>query len=160
MAGPSGSGEPSAVSGESSAVGGQSSALSGGTSVPTPVDLAHVDMQDHDGVPVAVISGEVDISNIDDITRQLTALPNFAPGLVVDLRLVAYMDSTGISLLHDLAGRLRERSQQLIVVCPPGSPPRRVLELTGLITRTTVVDDLAPAVQAMRHVAQDLPSSG
>jgi hypothetical protein len=34
-----------------------------------------------------------------------------------------------------------------------------VLELTGLITRTTVVDDLAPAVQAMRHVAQDLPSN-
>jgi len=72
---------------------------------------------------------------------------------------VDYMDSTGISLLHDLATRLRERSQQLIVVCPPGSPPRRVLELTGLITRTTVVDELAPAVQAMRHVAQDLPSS-
>jgi anti-anti-sigma factor len=146
MAAPAGSGEPSAVS--------------GAESMPPPGDLARVDMQDHDGVPVAAISGEVDISNVDDITRQLMALPNFAPGLVVDLRLVAYMDSTGISLLHDLAGRLRERSQQLIVVCPPGSPPRRVLELTGLITRTTVVDDLAPAVQAMRHVAQDLPSSG
>jgi anti-anti-sigma factor len=144
MAGPSGSGEPSAVS--------------GAESMRAPGDLAHVAIQDHDGVPVAAISGEVDISNVDDITRQLIALPNLAPGLVVDLRLVAYMDSTGISLLHDLAGRLRERSQQLIVVCPPGSPPRRVLELTGLITRTTVADDLAPAVQAMRHVAQDLPS--
>ena len=132
--------------------------LTGAESVPAAGDLAHVDIQDHDGVPVAVISGEVDISNVDDITRRLMTLPNFAPGLVVDLRLVAYMDSTGISMLHDLAGRLRERSQQLIVVCPPGSPPRRVLELTGLITRTTVVDDLAPAVQAMRHVAQDLPS--
>ena len=50
---------------------------------------------------MAVISGEVDISNIDDITRRLMALPNFAPGLVVDLRRVDYMDSTGISLLHD-----------------------------------------------------------
>jgi anti-anti-sigma factor len=122
-------------------------------------DLSHVVIEDHDGVPVAAISGEVDISNVDDIMRRLIALPNFAPGLVVDLRLVAYMDSSGISLLHDLATRLRQRSQQLIVVCPPASPPRRVLELTGLITRTTVVDDLAPAVQAMRHVAQDLPSS-
>jgi len=132
----------------------------GPQSASAPGDLARVDLQDHDGVLIAVISGEVDISNVDDITRRLITLPNYAPGLVVDLRLVAYMDSTGISLLHDLAGRLRERSQQLIVVCPPGSPPRRVLELTGLITRTTVVDDLAPAVQAMRHVAQDLPSSG
>ena len=139
--------------------GSDPTAWSGAEPTPGAGDLAQVVIQDHDGVPVAVISGEVDISNVDDITRQLIALPNFAPGLVVDLRLVAYMDSTGISLLHDLAARLRERSQQLIVVCPPGSPPRRVLELTGLITRTTVVDDLAPAVQAMRHVAQDLPSS-
>lgn len=122
-------------------------------------DLAHVDISDHDGVPVAAISGEVDISNVDEVRAQLIALPNFAPGLVVDLRRVDYLDSTGVSLLHDLAGRLRERSQRLIVVCPLGSPPRRVLELTGLVTRTTVVDELAPAVQAMRHVAQDLPSS-
>ncbi len=122
-------------------------------------DLARVEIEDHDGVPVAAISGEVDISNVDDVTRQLLTLRNSAPGLVLDLRLVAYMDSTGISLLHDLAARLRQRSQQLIVVSPPGSPPRRVLELTGLVARTTVVDDLAPAVQAMRHVAQDMPPS-
>ncbi len=150
--------DPSSRGGDTSSLGGSASASGGTPSVPATGDLAHIDMQDHDGVPVAAITGEVDISNVDDITRQLMALPNFAPGLVVDLRLVAYMDSTGISLLHDLAGRLRQRSQQLIVVCPPGSPPRRVLELTGLITRTTVVDDLGPAVQAMRHVAQDLPS--
>lgn len=132
---------------------------SSGGAEPGPGDLAHVDIQDHHGVPVAAISGEVDISNVDDVRARLIALPNLAPGLVVDLRRVDYLDSTGISLLHDLAGRLRERSQQLIVVCPPGSPPRRVLELTGLITRTTVVDELAPAVQAMRHMAPDLPST-
>jgi anti-anti-sigma factor len=135
------------------ASGSDPSARSGPDSTPVSGGFAHVAIQDHDGVPVAAISGEVDIANVDDIARQLIALPNFAPGLVVDLRRVDYMDSTGISLLHDLAGRLRERSQQLIVVSPPGSPPRRVLELTGLITRTTVVDELAPAVQAIRHVA-------
>jgi anti-anti-sigma factor len=139
--------------------GGEPPAFDGAEPIQPAGDLSHVVIEDHDGVPVAAISGEVDISNVDDIMRRLIALPNFAPGLVVDLRLVAYMDSSGISLLHDLATRLRQRSQQLIVVCPPASPPRRVLELTGLITRTTVVDDLAPAVHAMRHVAQDLPSS-
>jgi hypothetical protein len=66
--------------------GSEPSAWSGPESAPASGDLAHVDIQDHDGVPVAVISGEIDISNIDDITRQLIALPNFAPGLVVDLR--------------------------------------------------------------------------
>lgn len=130
----------------------------GSASTPGASELAQVDIHDHDGVHVAAITGEVDISNVDDVSRRLIALPNFAHGLVVDLRLVSYLDSTGISMLHDLAARLRERSQQLIIVCPQGSPPRRVLELTGLITRTTVVDDLAPAVQALRHVAQDLPA--
>ncbi|HYZ80904.1 MAG TPA: STAS domain-containing protein [Solirubrobacteraceae bacterium] len=139
--------------------GGSEAAPGGSEASPRASDLARVDIQDHDGVHVAAINGEVDISNVEDVSRRLTALPNSAHGLVVDLRLVSYMDSTGISMLHDLAARLRERSQQLIIVCPPGSPPRRVLELTGLITRTTVVDDLAPAVQALRHVAQDLPSS-
>jgi anti-anti-sigma factor len=150
MSEPSGNEPP--IQGGSEASPGGSGASSGSG------DLARVDIQDHDGVHVATITGEVDISNVDDVTRKLTALPNFAHGLVVDLRLVSYMDSTGISMLHDLAARLRERSQQLIIVCPQGTPPRRVLELTGLITRTTVVDDLAPAVQALRHVAQDLPS--
>lgn len=138
------------------ASGNEPSASSGPESTPASGALAR-GRPDHDGVPVAVISGEVDISTVDGITRQLIALPDVAPGLVVDLRPVDYMDSTGISLLHDLARRLRERSQQLIVVCPPESPPRLVLELTGLITRTTVVDDLAPAVQAIRHAAQSLP---
>jgi stage II sporulation protein AA (anti-sigma F factor antagonist) len=138
---------------------GTSAPGGGSASAPAANDLARVDIQDHDGVHVAAITGEVDISNVDDVTRRLISLPNFAPGLVVDLRLVTYMDSTGVSMLHDLAGRLRERSQKLIVVCPPGSPPRRVLELTGLITRTTVVDDLAPAVQTLRHAAQELPPS-
>jgi stage II sporulation protein AA (anti-sigma F factor antagonist) len=150
--------EPHGVAGAGSASeGGSPGASAGSASAPAASDLARVDIQNHDGVHVAAITGEVDISNVDDVTRRLIGLPNFAPGLVVDLRLVTYMDSTGISMLHDLAGRLRERSQKLIVVCPPGSPPRRVLELTGLITRTTVVDDLAPAVQTLRHVAQDQP---
>ena len=145
--------------GSEASPGGSEASPGGSEASPRASDLARVDIQDHDGVHVAAINGEVDISNVEDVSRRLTALPNSAHGLVVDLRLVSYMDSTGISMLHDLAARLRERSQQLIIVCPPGSPPRRVLELTGLITRTTVVDDLAPAVQALRHVAQDLPSS-
>lgn len=153
-------GEPPAVAGRAGSESTPEAGSGGGApNRAASSDLARVDIQDHDGVHVAAITGEVDISNVDDVTRRLIALPNFAPGLVVDLRLVTYMDSTGISMLHDLAGRLRERSQKLIVVCPPGSPPRRVLELTGLIARTTVVDDLAPAVQTLRHVAQDLPPS-
>lgn len=109
-----------------------------------------VRIEDDDGVPVAVLRGEIDLSNVHEVRRVLTDLSNLALGLVLDLRAVEYLDSGGISLLHDLAVRLRSRTQLLTIVCPVGSPPRRMLELTGFEGQALVVDELAPAIAAVR----------
>jgi anti-anti-sigma factor len=122
--------------------------------------LAQVTLTDHDGVAVAAVSGEVDISSVDHVAEELNGLSNLATGLVVDLRSVAYLDSSGISLLHDLAQRLRRRSQILIIVCPPDSPPRRILELTGLDGQAVVFDALAPAIEAMGSAYEDGEPAG
>jgi anti-anti-sigma factor len=119
--------------------------------------LGRVSVRDQDGVAVASITGEVDISNVDEIAEPLLELPNLALGLIVDLTAVEYLDSTGISLLHDLAGRLYQRSQGLIIVCPPTAPPRRVLELTGVDARAPIVDDVAAAIAAIRDDAGAAP---
>ena len=116
-----------------------------------PGDLARVSVAERDRVTVATIRGEVDISNAAEIEDALVALPNLALGLVVDLSGVGYLDSTGVSLLHGLALRLRRRSQRLVVVCPLDTPPRRVLELTGLPIRTPVLEDLASAIAAIEQ---------
>lgn len=113
-------------------------------------ELARVTLQDHGPVVVAAISGELDISNVADVGRSLTGISNVAAGLIVDLTALAYLDSTAISMLHDLARRLRQRSQQLIVVCPPDSPPRRVLELTALHSHTPVLDRLDGALAELQ----------
>jgi hypothetical protein len=63
-------------------------------------------------------------------------------------------------VLHDLAQRLRRRTQMLIIVCSPGSPPRRMLELTALDRQAAVFDDLAPAVEAVRSAYADEPAAG
>lgn len=99
-----------------------------------------------DRTVVAALRGEIDVSNVEDVRRALLELPNLAHGLVLDLTAVAYLDSTAISLLHDLAQRLEQRAQMMIVVCPPDCMPRRVIELTGLAGRIPVLDDLADAV--------------
>ncbi|HWE09712.1 MAG TPA: STAS domain-containing protein [Solirubrobacteraceae bacterium] len=125
----------------------------------TPQDLAQVSLGDHQGVTVATVSGEVDMSSVDRVAGTLTGLSNLAMGLVVDLGAVEYLDSSGISVLHDLAQRLRRRSQMLIIVCPPGSPPRRMLELTALDTQTVVLDELGPAIEAMRSACEE-PAGG
>lgn len=104
--------------------------------------LASVTSSDHGAGLVLAISGELDISNIDTIAEVIHALPNPEGGLLIDLSEVSYLDSSAVSLLHDLAMRLRSRAQRLIVVSPPATPPRRILELTALYLNAPVADEL------------------
>ena len=112
-------------------------------------DLASVSSTEHDGVLVVSISGEVDISNVEVIAEVIYAQPNSEDGLVIDLSDVTYLDSSAVSLLHDLAMRLRGRAQRLIVVSPEGTPPRRILELTALHTNAPVTELLADAIRQL-----------
>ena len=110
-------------------------------------DAVSVALHEREGVTVIAISGEVDISNIDRVSAAIFALPNTAAGLVVDLTAVTYLDSSAVSLIHDLAIRLRRRSQRLVVVCNPQSAPHRVLELTALDSNAPILDSLDPAIR-------------
>ncbi|HEU5003285.1 MAG TPA: SpoIIE family protein phosphatase [Actinomycetota bacterium] len=53
-------------------------------------------------------------------------------GLVVDLSGVGFVDSSGVRVLVELWRAMRRRRQELRLVVPPGSPGRRVVELTRL----------------------------
>lgn len=116
-------------------------------------ELASVGVTEREGARVITISGEVDISNVDRVSAAVFALPNTGDGLIVDLCDVRYLDSTAIAVLHDLAARLRQRAQKLIVVSPLGSPPRRVLELTALNVNAPIAEELAAALRLLRNTA-------
>jgi len=86
-----------------------------------------------DGVVVASLSGEIDLSNAAEITDALLGgVPNEALGLVIDLSEVSYLDSAGVRMLAELDHRLGWRAQVLRVVAPEASRSRRVLEIAGL----------------------------
>ncbi len=102
---------------------------------------------------IATITGELDLSNAWKVGRKLIGLPNGAPGLIVDLADTFYLDSSGIALLCDLALRLRQRSQLLVVVSPPGTAPHRVLEITGLQSQVTIVAEMAVAVSVLQSAS-------
>ena len=86
-----------------------------------------------DGVVVASLSGEIDLSNAAEITNALLrGVPNEALGLVIDLSEVSYLDSAGVRMLAELDHRLGWRAQVLRVVAPEASRSRRVLEIAGL----------------------------
>ena len=95
--------------------------------------LAQIVAETRDGLPVARIEGEVDMTNAQPIADRLRALlTNRSVALIVDLGPTTYLDSSGIALLFALSEELRRRQQQLHVVVPEGSPIGRVLGITGL----------------------------
>lgn len=124
------------------------------TDEPTPsarvLDLATVTVEDREGVFVATVQGEVDISNVEMIGGFVSRVPNQALGLVIDLSETLYIDSSGISLLHNLVTRLGQRAQGLVVVCRRASSPYRVLTLTGFDVRAPVVEELPEAIALVR----------
>ena len=106
---------------------------------------------DTDGVVVASVRGEIDVSNAAQVFDELIKFSNQELGLVVDLGGVEYLDTAGIALLYDLHLRLRRREQSLVVVAPALGVPRRVLELTAFDTRVALADELDPAIASARR---------
>jgi anti-anti-sigma factor len=95
--------------------------------------IGWVEVGEVNGDPVAYVHGEIDISNVDDISKALEAATEGRRGrCFVDLSNTTYLDSSGIRILFTLAARLRTRRQDLHVIVPPDGLTRRVLELTDL----------------------------
>jgi anti-anti-sigma factor len=116
-------------------------------------DLSSLAIEDtHDDVVVARLSGEIDLSNAGTVGDELaTAVPNRALGLVLDLGETSYLDSSGVSLVFDLAERLRRRQQQLRLVAPADAPLRRVLRIvdpTGALPLAEAVDAAVAEIRA------------
>jgi anti-anti-sigma factor len=118
--------------------------------------LADVEMGESDGVPVASIRGEVDVSNADDLGHRLHSLvPNSALGLVLDLRETTYFDSSGVRLLFDLGERLRRRQQSLRVVVEEGSFLADLLQTINFSVFAPVDAEVNAAVAATRRAAPE-----
>ena len=100
--------------------------------------LADVVIERHGNVPVAQISGEVDMSNASELSVTMQhAVEQKATGLVIDLSGTHYLDSAGLHFIFDLGKRLRDRGQRLVLVLPEESSLNRLFALVR-------VDALAP----------------
>jgi anti-anti-sigma factor len=112
--------------------------------------LADVQFEEHAGSPVARIRGEIDMSNVDDVTLTLQkAVVQTAAGLVIDFSQTEYLDSAGLHFIFDLGKRLRDRGQRLYLVVPGGSPVAAVLDIVS-------VDSLAPRCETLEHALERL----
>jgi anti-sigma B factor antagonist len=98
-----------------------------------------------DSVRVAV-SGELDLSSALTFEEELRRIEDQSEPrlLVLDLRSLKFMDSTGLRLILSAHARAINHGRKLVIV--QGSDAvRRIFRLTGVLERLNCVDDLALA---------------
>ena len=96
---------------------------------------------------VVTLAGEIDRLNAGATRERIEqAVARDAVGLIVDLRDVTYLDSSGVHLLHAIARALSRVGQRLLLVRPRRRTPAAVLELTGIGEIAPMHDDLGAAL--------------
>jgi anti-anti-sigma factor len=116
--------------------------------------LADLAVEDRDGVHVASISGELDLSNVRDVSDALAqAVPPEAIGLVVDMAGLRHIDSAGLRMLFELRRRLGPRRQELVLAVPAGARIRDVLDMAAVEQTIVVEADVDAAVAVVRQAA-------
>jgi anti-sigma B factor antagonist len=98
-----------------------------------------VDIQRRDDVAIVRPRHELDLSTVETLRAALDGVEDVAR-LVLDLRELSFMDSTGLHLLLELDERARCRRFELSLVAP-APPADRTIKLCGL-------DDALPFVKA------------
>ncbi len=109
-----------------------------------------VDVRSEDETALVVVSGELDLASGPELEHELTrALASPMRVLIVDLRGLEFIDSTGISILIKAHQRAQADGRRFAVVKGP-SQVQRLLGLTGLEERLTLVnspDELLPVAE-------------
>ena len=97
-----------------------------------------------EGTTVRVaLTGELDISGASRVEQELERIEQDQPAtLVLDLRELAFMDSTGLRVIIAADDRAREQARRLVIV--RGSETvQRIIAMTRLDERLEIVDDPA-----------------
>lgn len=106
------------------------------------------------GIPVASLDGEIDLANAAEVRSQIFAMvSNTAPGLVLDLSGVTYLDSRGVQLILELAERLKMRHLKFRVAMPEKSLIRRILLLTHVDAVVPLDTTVGQSLTMMRESA-------
>jgi anti-anti-sigma factor len=103
----------------------------------TEVPLFEVRCERQDREVVVVARGEIDLASSPELQAALRSPEAQAPSVVLDLREVTFMDSSGLGVIVGQNARAREEGFSFAVAVTEGREVARILELSGL---TAMVD--------------------
>jgi anti-anti-sigma factor len=119
--------------------GGQAPPTAAAPVPTTASDPSHARLRDltrrrGEGAPQASarLVGEVDHASVPELVRRLAEAVEAGDELTLDLTEVTFIDSAGVRMLVDLAGRLAPPAGRLRLIVHPASAPRRALGLSGV----------------------------
>jgi anti-sigma B factor antagonist len=99
-----------------------------------------VDVRAEGRTAVVAVTGELDLASSPELEGKLDEVwSSDADQLVIDLRALEFMDSTGLSIIVGAHQRLAETGRKLSVVKGPPQV-QRLLDLTGVSERLRLVD--------------------
>jgi anti-sigma B factor antagonist len=85
-----------------------------------------------DGAVVVVVHGELDLGSADSLRAVLRAPEAQAPTVVLDLRNVTFIDSSGLSVIVGHSRRAETDHVRFAIAIGGASSVERLFELTGL----------------------------
>lgn len=101
------------------------------------------------------VSGELDIAATDELDAHLKDIERREPPLIVlDLRELSFIDSSGLRSILTAHARAREGRWRLVLVEGPESI-QRVFHITGLDRQLTIVHDLDELGEDMPAESRD-----
>ncbi len=107
-------------------------------------DRAALRVESEDGNVVVYLSGDIDFSNTPSLETEISGAVLRAHSIVIDLEAVEFLDSSGLRLLKRLSVRATEANANFVVVAPPNSVARSVIEIVGMSQEIGVKDSLQP----------------
>ena len=101
-----------------------------------------ISISDRDGRAVVVIRGELDLATAPELEAAIQGRLDEGQDVVVDLRELEFMDSTGLRVLVSAHARVEGTEQRFLIVRPlPGAPIERILAVAGVEQVLDLVDD-------------------
>ena len=118
--------------------------------------MADVRIEREDKIVVAVVTGEVDMSNAASVRQQIAeSVTPSDDSLLVDLSELSFIDSAGLHMMIELGTVLDERRQHLLLCVSHDSPIERAIEIIGLSRSVSVHADRGEAMEAARTSAME-----
>jgi anti-anti-sigma factor len=103
--------------------------------------LFQVRHESREGGVVVIASGEIDLATSPQLRDALLAPETRSSSVVLDLREVTFIDSSGLGVIVGQQKRAQEHNEQFAVAVGGAGAVQRILELSGLVKVLDVVTD-------------------